>query len=69
MFAHLGPCYLRIASRGEPSVHASVPAFSIGHGIRLREGSEVALITAGNMLETTVTAAGRLLAAKAYRSA
>lgn len=60
MLAHQGPCYLRIASRGEPNVHASPPAFTIGKGIVLREGGDAALIAAGNMLETAVATANLL---------
>lgn len=63
MISHRGPCYLRIGSRGEPNVHAAPPAFTIGRGIRLREGNDVALLTCGNMLANTVSAATLLEAA------
>ncbi len=46
-----GPCYLRLGKSGEPVVHEDgVPAITIGHGLRLRQGRDVALIATGNML-------------------
>ena len=52
-----GPCYLRIGKTGEPVVHADgLEDFAIGRGIRLRKGSEVAVIATGNMLPTAAAA-------------
>jgi len=50
-----GPCYLRLGKSGEPLVHATPPsAFTIGKGIRIREGGELALVATGSMLATAV---------------
>ncbi len=62
MLQHRGPCYLRIASRGEPNVHAQPPAFAIGRGIVIREGTDAALIAAGNLLQNAALAAQQLAA-------
>jgi len=50
-----GPCYIRIGKSGEPNIHKEVPgSFSLGKGIRLRIGENVALVATGNMLETAI---------------
>jgi transketolase len=51
---HDGPCYLRLAKAGEPDLH-SVPlgdSFVLGEAITMREGTDIALLATGNMLET-----------------
>ena len=58
-----GPVYMRIGKKGEPSVHASLPDFTIGRAIPLREGTDVCLLSAGTMLPVALQAA-ELLAAK-----
>jgi transketolase len=60
MMAHAGPCYLRLGKAGEPAVHKTPPAFTIGKGITIREGSDVVLISTGGMLVTTLAAADLL---------
>lgn len=57
---HPGPVYLRLGKKGEPVVHTSVPAFTIGQGIILRPGREVALLSTGNLLPVAVQAADQL---------
>lgn len=57
---HDGPCYLRLGKVGEPSVHAADPDFRLGRAIRVREGSDVTMISTGAMLNTAVAAADRL---------
>ena len=49
-----GPCYLRLGKTGETVVHQAEPEFKIGRAITVREGSDVALISTGGMLPTTV---------------
>jgi transketolase len=61
--AHPGPCYLRLGKAGEPTVHAGPVDFRLGKAIRLRDGSDVTLISTGGMLQTAVKAADRLAAA------
>ncbi|MBI5630394.1 MAG: transketolase [Elusimicrobia bacterium] len=45
-----GPCYLRLGKAGEPRVHERAPEFVIGKAIRVREGSDLTLISTGAML-------------------
>jgi transketolase len=60
MVAWPGPCYMRLGKAGEPLVHTAPPPFAIGQAIRLREGSDVTLISTGGMLKTVVEAADLL---------
>jgi transketolase len=57
MLRHPGPFYLRLGGKGEPMIHEKGVKFQIGKGIIVREGKEIALVTTGNMLANTVTAA------------
>jgi transketolase len=48
-----GPCYLRLGKTGERVVHTGGTAgLEVGKGIRLRNGDDLAVIGAGNMLPT-----------------
>jgi transketolase len=58
------PVYIRIGKKGEPVVHKSEPDFQIGKAITLREGREVCLLSAGNMLPTALEAAELLARAE-----
>ena len=55
--AHEGPVYLRIGKKGEPTVHAQTPTFTIGQWIALREGRDVCLLSTGNVLPVAMGAA------------
>ncbi|NDE10920.1 MAG: transketolase [Chitinophagia bacterium] len=44
------PTYIRLGKKGEPIVHQKEPHFEIGKGICLREGSDITLLSVGNML-------------------
>ncbi len=57
-----GPCYLRLGKAGEPVVHTSAPDFAIGRALRIREGTDVTLISTGGMLRQTVDVAEKLAA-------
>ena len=57
------PVYLRLGKKGEPVVHQEDPAFEIGRGIVLRAGTDVTLLSTGNLLPTAVAVADRLEAA------
>ncbi len=59
---HPGPCYLRLGKAGEPTVHPGPVEFRIGRAIRLREGSDVTLLSTGGMLRTAMDAADVLAA-------
>jgi transketolase len=55
------PTYIRLGKKGEPNIHASDPEFRIGRGITVRDGSTVAILSVGNMLEPAVHTADQLL--------
>ena len=55
-----GPTYIRLGKKNEPVVHAKEPAFAIGRGIVVREGSGACLLSTGNTLPLALAAADRL---------
>lgn len=55
-----GPCYLRLGKGGEPIVHQSEPAFTIGKSIVVREGNDITLISTGGILSEVISAAEQL---------
>jgi transketolase len=57
-----GPCYLRLGRAGEPRVHESLPDFSIGRAVTVREGRHVSILATGGLLGVAVAAADRLAA-------
>lgn len=59
---HPGPVYLRLGKKGEPVVHQTPPAFVIGKGIRLRAGTDLCLLSTGNVLSLVLEAAAALQA-------
>jgi transketolase len=56
-----GPVYMRIGKKGEPVLHASVPEMTIGKAIEMRSGTDVCVLSTGNMLSTALGAAERLV--------
>jgi transketolase len=53
-----GPVYIRLGKKGEPLVHGEMPAgFRIGKAIVMRPGSDVCLLSTGNLLPTVLEAA------------
>jgi transketolase len=50
-FEHTGPIYIRLGKNGEPQIHPDKLNFQIGNSITITEGSDIALITTGNMLD------------------
>ncbi|MFQ5733418.1 MAG: transketolase family protein [Planctomycetaceae bacterium] len=60
-----GPVYIRIGKKGEPAIHAQEPPFVIGQAITLHEGSDVTLISTGNILPVAVQARQLLCASGA----
>jgi transketolase len=59
------PAYIRLGKKGEPVVHKGVIAdFEIGRAITLSDGSDICLLSTGNMLPEAVEAA-HLLKARA----
>jgi transketolase len=55
--AHNGPSYIRIGKKGEPVVHKTPPAFTIGKGIELKTGTDVCLLSTGTLLPEVIAAA------------
>lgn len=51
---HSGPCYLRLGRDGEPKLHQHEIEFQLGKAIRLRDGSDMTLISSGGLLETAL---------------
>lgn len=45
-----GPVYIRLGKAGEPIVHKKKPKFTIGKGIEVKNGQDIALIASGTML-------------------
>ncbi len=57
---HDGPVYIRLGKKGEPLIHKSIPKFEIGKGIIIKEGTDVCLISTGNMLPIAQDVAQKL---------
>jgi transketolase len=60
LVAHPGPCYIRLGKAGEPDVHPGPIDFQLGRSIRLREGTDLTLLSTGSMLKTAMDVAARL---------
>jgi transketolase len=55
------PVYIRIGKKGEPLVHDRIPEdFAIGRAITIEDGSDVCLLSTGNMLPETIEVAHQL---------
>jgi transketolase len=57
-----GPVYIRIGKKGEPAIHAQAPDLKIGKAIVVREGADVALLSAGTIMPEVLKAADLLKA-------
>lgn len=55
-----GPIYLRLGRYPVPNVHGADCRFALGKAIRLREGSDVALLACGHMVSAAMEAAQAL---------
>jgi transketolase len=62
-----GPAYLRLGRAGEPTVHPGPLSMTLGKAISMREGTDGAILSTGNMLQTAVQVAD-LLAQKGISS-
>jgi transketolase len=60
--AHDGPSYIRLGKKGEPVIHATQPVLKLGKTIPLRAGTEVAILSTGNILPVSCAAADLLTA-------
>ena len=54
------PTYIRLGKKGEPVIHQSEPDFEIGRGITVRHGSDVVILSVGNMLAEALKSAEQL---------
>jgi transketolase len=55
------PVYIRMGKKGEPVIHKEVPSdFAIGKAIIVEDGTDVCLLSSGNMLPEAIEAAHRL---------
>jgi len=54
------PVYIRLGKKGEPQIHSQVPDFTIGKGVTLEHGTDVALLSVGNMLSVAKEVSTRL---------
>lgn len=55
-----GPGYLRLGKAGEPVLHSARTRVDFGRAIKVLEGSDIALVSIGGMLETVLKAAEQL---------
>lgn len=61
--SHPGPMYIRLGRGRDPQVYDAPPAdFRIGRAARLREGSDLTIITAGSEVHASLAAASALAA-------
>ena len=57
MISHIGPCYLKIGSPKMPVLYPADVEFTLGKGIVMQDGRDVALIGTGTVLSKAVAAA------------
>lgn len=55
------PTYIRIGKKGEPVVYEDIPSFQAGKWDQLNDGKDIALLSTGNMLPSTMEVARLLL--------
>jgi transketolase len=55
-----GPVYIRLGKKGEPVVHQAPPDFQLGKALVVRPGSDVCILSTGNLLPVAVEASDRL---------
>lgn len=57
---HYGPCYIRFGKAPAPELYSDADKFEIGGSRTMREGSDLTIIAAGNMVWRSMEAAGML---------
>jgi transketolase len=57
---HDGPVYVRIGKKGEPTIHAASVPWKMGDTISMRAGADVALLSAGTLLQESLRTADLL---------
>jgi len=58
--SHNGPVYIRLAKKGEPVIHKTIPEFKIGKSITIKEGKDICLLSTGNIMSIALEAAQEL---------
>jgi transketolase len=59
------PTYIRIGKKGEPNFHSSIPNFSKGKSITLKQGTDVCLLSAGTSMDISYEVS-RILESKGF---
>jgi transketolase len=59
--AQQGPCYLRLGKGGEPAIHTAKLRLEIGKAIRVREGSDLTVVSSAGTLQLALNAATSLV--------
>lgn len=54
------PVYLRLGKKGEPKIHKTEPKFSIGKGIVIKKGKDIALVACGPITQNCLLAVNEL---------
>jgi transketolase len=60
--SHDGPVYIRIGKKGEPNIHTAVPPWNIGDVVTLKQGTDVAILSTGTLLQESMQTAALLAA-------
>ncbi len=68
MLEYNGPCYLRLGRGGEKQIHDSIEHFEIGKAIEITEGEDIAIFSAGAILDEA-SEARKQLEEKGYKVA
>lgn len=56
----VGPMYLRLGKKGEPVIHQTAPVFEIGKALNITKGSDICLLSCGNILPVCIQVAEAL---------
>jgi transketolase len=60
IYKHKGTCYLRLGRGGEKKIHDSIPNFTIGKALKIKEGEKVVLFSTGGIFDEALAAVERL---------
>lgn len=55
-----GPAYIRLGKKGEPTIHAQIPAITLGKSYTIQPGTDICLLSTGNAMALTLEAAKML---------
>lgn len=60
IYLHYGPAYLRLDRDGEPAIHEKLGALPLGKSLKVLEGEDIAIFTAGSIMDEVIKARNRL---------